>query len=433
VRKLAFAVYYSLLVTDVSSVTSLLSATARASVHGESVANRENNFQRVTMNDTKRILFVVGEASGDLHGSSLVKELKKINPDLEFLGIGGDKMKKEGVELVFHIDRLAFMGFFEVLRNLGFIRRVMKTMVSVTEARRPDLAILIDYPGFNLRLAKKVKSLGIPVVYYISPQVWAWGGNRAKKMQGLIDKMIVVFPFEKQIYDKFDVDCEFVGHPLLEVTRSVLSLEDFQRKFDVRKSEVVVGLLPGSRWQEVEKILPIMLESCRLLKTRIKDVKVLLGLAPTIKKERIESLLTQANSQVMIVENLTYDLMKHADLLLIASGSATLECAILGTPFLVLYKTSFWTYLVAKTLINIPNIALANVVAGKRIVPEFIQKKAIPGHIAEEMYEILSDKNRYKAIQNELAKVKEKMGEEGASKKAAQIVARMLTAPPSTG
>jgi lipid-A-disaccharide synthase len=376
--------------------------------------------------EKKKIVIIAGEASGDLHGSSLVKELKKINSNLEIFGIGGDKMKREGVELIFHIDKLSFMGFFEVIKNLRLIREVMKSMVSVTETRRPDLAILIDYPGFNLRFAKKVKSLGIPVVYYISPQVWAWGGNRVKKMQGWIDKMVVIFPFEKDIYEKFDIACEFVGHPLLEVTRPVLSLEDFQRKFDIRKNEVVVGLLPGSRWQEVEKILPIMLESCELLKARIKNLKLLLGLAPTIKKEKIESLINQTHSQVKIVENLTYDVMKHSNLLLIASGSATLECAILGTPFLVLYKTSFWTYFIAKSLINIPNIALANVVAGKRIVPEFIQKKAIPGLIAEEMYEILSDKNRYKAIQTELEKVKGKLGEDGASQKAAQIVARIM-------
>jgi len=367
-----------------------------------------------------------------LHGSSLVKELKKINSNLEIFGIGGDRMKSQGVELIFHVEKLSFMGFFEVIKNLSFIRGVMKTMVSVAETKRPDLVILIDYPGFNLRFAKKVKNLGIRVVYYISPQVWAWGGNRVKKMRGLIDKMIVIFPFEKGIYKRFGLDCEFVGHPLLEVTRPVLSAEDFQKKFGIRKNDVVVGLLPGSRWQEVEKILPIMLESCKFLKTRIKNLKVLLGLAPTIKKEKIENLQNLAGSQTMIVENLTYDLMKHANLLLIASGSATLECAILGTPFLVLYKTSLWTYLVAKRLINIPNIALANVVAGKRIVPEFIQSQAIPNRIAEEMYEILTDRERYKSIQNELKKVKEKLGEDGASKKAAQIVTEMLTFSPLT-
>jgi lipid-A-disaccharide synthase len=384
------------------------------------------------MNDPKKILIIAGEASGDLHGSSLAKELLKINSNLEIFGIGGDRMKKEGVELIFHIDKLSFMGFFEVIKNLSFIRGVMKIMVSVAETKRPDLVILIDYPGFNLRFAKKLKKLGMPVIYYISPQVWAWGGNRVKKMRGLIDKMVVIFPFEKEIYKKFGLDCEFVGHPLLEVTRHIIPLEDFPKKFDIRKNDVVVGLLPGSRWQEVEKILPIMLESCKFLKTRIKNLKVLLGLAPTIKKEKIENLQNLAGSQARIVENLTYDLMKHAKLLLIASGSATLECAILGTPFLVLYKTSLWTYLVAKSLISIPHIALANVVAGKRIVPEFIQNKAIPNRIAEEMYEILTDRERYKTIQNELKKVKEKLGEDGASKKVAQIVTEMLSSSPLT-
>ncbi len=379
--------------------------------------------------DFEKILIIAGEASGDLHGSSLIKELKKINSNLEVFGIGGNRMKREGMELIFHIDKLSFMGFFEVLKNLSLVRRVMRTMVSVAETRRPHLAILIDYPGFNLRFAKRIKKLGIPVVYYISPQVWAWGGNRVKKMKNLIDRMVVIFPFEKDIYKRFNIDCEFVGHPLLEVTRPILSFEDFQRKFDIRKNEVVVGLLPGSRWQEVEKILPIMLESCELLKTRIKNLKLLLGLAPTIKKEDIENLLKATGSQVGLVENLTYDLMKHADLLLIASGSATLECAILGTPFLVLYKTSFWTYLVAKSLISIPNIALANVVAGKRIIPEFIQRQAAPNQIAEEMYEILTDRERYKTMQNELKKVKEKLGDEGASKRAAEIVTQMLASP----
>lgn len=379
-----------------------------------------------TMNEPKKVLIVAGEASGDLHGSSLVRELRKRSSGLEIFGMGGDKMKREGVELIFHVDKLAFMGFFEVLKNLGFVRRVMKSMVSEAEERKPDLAVLIDYPGFNLRFASRLKNLGIPVVYYISPQVWAWGGNRVKKMQGLIDKMVVILPFEKEIYDRFDIDCEFVGHPFLDVVRPVLSLEDFRRKFDLRKNQTTVGLLPGSRRQEVEKILPIMLESCKSLQTRAKSLKVLLGLAATVSKDDIQNLQNAAGLPVEIVENLTYDLMKHADLLLIASGSATLECAILGTPFMVLYKTSLWTYLVAKSLVSIPNIALANVVAGKRIVPEFIQSRAVPTRIAEEMYEILSERERYRTIQNELGKVKEKLGQAGASGRAADIVMQVL-------
>ena len=374
------------------------------------------------MNESKKILIVAGEASGDLHGSSLIREVKNINSQLQFFGIGGDRMKKEGLELLYHIDKLSIMGFFEVLKNLNLIREVMKTMVKAVERRRPDLIILIDYPGFNLRFAQKVKKMGIPIAYYISPQVWAWGGNRAKKMKGLIDKMIVIFPFEVEIYKNLSIDCEFVGHPLLEVVRPILSFKDFQSKFDLRKNEVLLGLLPGSRWQEVERILPIMIQTGELLESRIKNLRVLLGLASTIKKERVQTILDQFKSKVEIIENLTYDLIKYSDILLVTSGTATLESAILGTPFLVLYKTSFWTYLFAKSLVSIPNIALTNVVAGKRVVPEYIQSKAVPKHIAEEMYDILTDKSRYKTIQNELSSVKEKIGEVGASKRAAQII-----------
>jgi lipid-A-disaccharide synthase len=386
------------------------------------------------MNESKKILIVAGEASGDLHGSSLIRELKNINSQFQFFGIGGDKMEKEGMELIYDIDKLSIMGFFEVLKNIRLIRDVMKTMAIAVEQRRPDLVVLIDYPGFNLRFAKEVKKRGIPIVYYISPQVWAWGGNRIKKMKGLIDKMIVIFPFELDLYKKFDIDCEFVGHPLLEVVRPILSKEDFQSKFDLRKNEVLLGLLPGSRWQEVERILPIMLESVELLRRRIKNLKVMLGLAPTLKKERVQTILNQFKSEVRIIENLTYDLIKHSDFLLVTSGTATLESAILGTPFLVLYKTSFWTYLFAKSLVSIPNIALANVVAGKKIVPEYIQSRAIPKDIAEEMYDILTNKQRYKSIENELSLVKEKIdsfhslqvGEVGASKRAAQIINGMI-------
>lgn len=373
-----------------------------------------------------KILIVAGEASGDVHGSNLIREIKKIKPDLEFFGIGGNNMKREGTQLVFHADKLAFMGFFEVLQNLAFVRKVMRDITTLAENRKPDLALLIDYPGFNLRFAGKLKNLGIPVVYYISPQVWAWGGNRVKKMQNLIDKMMVVFPFEKAIYDEFGIDCEFVGHPFLDTAKPILSQDDFRRKFDVRKNDVVIGLLPGSRWQEVEKILPVMLYSTGILSSKIKNLRLLLGLAPTIDKERIEGLLKASTLKVRIVENLTQDLMQHSQLLLIASGSATLECAIMGTPFLVLYKTSFWTYLLARSLVSIPNIALANVVAGKQVVPEFIQSKATPVRISDEMYEILTDKQRYKVIRDELARVRGKLGEPGASRRAAQVVAQML-------
>ncbi len=336
-------------------------------------------------------------------------------------------MKKEGLELVYHIDKLSVMGFFEVISKLSLIREVMKTMLRLAEERRPDLVVLIDYPGFNLRFAKRVKKTGVPIAYYISPQVWAWGGNRVKKMKGLIDKMIVIFPFEVEIYKRFDIDCEFVGHPLLEVLRPVMSKEDFQSRFDLRKNEILLGILPGSRWQEVERILPTMVETAELLGSRIRNLRIMLGLAPSLKKESIQRILDQFKTRVDIVENLTYDLMKHSDILLVTSGTATLESTILGTPFVVLYKTSPWTYLFAKSLVSIPNIALANVVAGKRIVPEYIQNKAVPKDIAEEVYDILTSKQRYKSIQSELSLVKGKIGEAGASKRAARIINGMIS------
>ena len=378
------------------------------------------------MNESKKILIVAGEASGDLHGSSLIRELRNLNSHIELFGVGGDRMKEEGLELVYHIDKLSVMGFFEVLSKLRLIREVMKKMLTLAEEKKPDLVVLIDYPGFNLRFARKVKKMGIPITYYISPQVWAWGGNRVTKMRGLIDKMIVIFPFEEEIYKNFDIDCEFVGHPLLEVVRAVLSKEDFRSRFDLRKNEVLLGLLPGSRWQEVERILPVMVETAELLGSRIRNLRVMLGLSSSLKKERVQTILDQFKSRVEIVEDLTYDLMKHSDVLLVTSGTATLESAILGTPFLVLYKTSFWTYLFAKSLVSIPNVALANVVAGKRIVPEYIQSKAVPKDVAEETYDILSTKQRYKSIQNELSSVKEKIGEAGASKRAAQIINEII-------
>ncbi len=374
------------------------------------------------MNESKKLLIIAGEASGDLHGSNLIRELRNLNSHIQLFGIGGDRMKKEGLELVYHIDKLSVMGFFEVLSKLRLIREVMKTMLRLAEEREPDLVVLIDYPGFNLRFAGKVKKMGIPIAYYISPQVWAWGGNRVKKMRGLIDKMIVILPFEEEIYKNFEIDCEFVGHPLLEVVRPVLSKEDFQSRFDLRKNQVLLGLIPGSRWQEVERILPIMVETAELLGSRIRNLRVMLGLAPGLEKQRVERVLEQFKTRVEIVEDLTYDLMKHSDILLVTSGTATLESAILGTPFLVLYKTSFWTYLFAKSLVSIPNIALANVIAGKRIVPEYIQRRAVPKDIAEEAYDILTSKQRYKSIQNELMSVKEKIGEAGASKRAAQVI-----------
>ena len=374
----------------------------------------------------KQILIIAGEASGDMHGVGLIKELRRINPQVSFFGMGGDKMREAGVETFYHINQLSFMGFFEVLENLGFFREVMKKMTQILDERKPDLAILIDYPGFNLKLAEEIKKRKILILYYISPQVWAWGKGRIKKIKKLVDKMIVFFPFEEKIYKDAQVDVDFIGHPLLDMVKTSLTQDEFRNKFGIEKDQILIGLFPGSRALEVEKILPIMLSSCEIMKSKIKDLKVAVSLAPTIEKDYLVSFLTQKRLEVVLVEKFTYDLMRYSDFLLVKSGTSTLEAAIIGTPFVVIYKTGFLTWLVARSLVKVPYIGMVNLISGKKIVPEFVQYEAKPEKIAWEMYQFLTDKEKYQKMKDELSAVKEKLGEKGAYKRGAEIVFRML-------
>lgn len=371
-------------------------------------------------------MIIAGEASGDLHASGLIRELRKLNPEIEVFGIGGSKMKEVGVELVYDMERFTLIGFSEVLKRLNFFRKMMSAMVSCAEDRSPDLVILVDYPGFNLRLAQRLKKKGIPILYYISPQIWAWGGKRLGKIKKLVNKILVFFPFEEKIYNDAGVDVELIGHPLLELVRPTLSQEEYRRRMNLGKNDILLGLLPGSRTQEVEKILPVMLQTCLLLKKRLKKLKVGVSLASTIDKDLLKRIQNQFELEIILEKELTYDLMHYSDLLLVTSGTATLESAIAQTPLLILYKTSFLNWILAKSMIRIPYIGLVNVVAGKKIVPEFIQFQAKPELLAGEAFDILSDRKKYEDIKVELNKVKHKLGQKGAYKKAAGIVNQML-------
>jgi lipid-A-disaccharide synthase len=375
----------------------------------------------------KKILIITGEASGDLHGAGLIRELKKINPDIEYSGVGGVKLKEEGMSLIFGIEKLAFMGFYEVMNNIGLIKELKKKLINHLDQCKPDLVILIDYPGFNLRFAKEVKKRKIPVLYYISPQVWAWGKRRVNTIKKLVDRMVVFFPFEEKLYKEAGVEADFIGHPLLDLVKPSLSKGEFRDNLQIKENEILIGLLPGSRWQEIEKILPIMIRSCLILKKRLENLQVAIGLAPTIDKQKVEALLIKNNFTIPICENFTYDLMSHSDLLLATSGTATLESAISGTPLIVLYKTSLLTYLLARELVKIPNIGMVNIAAGKKIVPEFIQSQAKPEKIAGEMEKILKDEDEYKRIKIELNEVKTRLGEKGAYRRGARIVNQMLS------
>lgn len=360
------------------------------------------------------IAIVAGEVSGDIQAGRLVKEIKIILPDLKVWGIGGPKMREAGTETVSDITELAVVGFWEVLKNYRRIRDVFYKILGEIETRQPKAVILVDYPGFNLRLAKKIKQLGIPIIYYISPQVWAWGKGRIKKIKQLVAKMIVIFPFEKELYEKEGVPVEFVGHPIIDVLAERMpNRENFRKEFGVSKDEKLIGILPGSRVHEVKRHLPVFLSAVK----EIKNAKFVVGAA----SENIYELLKKAPFPVLLER--TYDIMEASDLILLSSGTATLETACFGTPMVVIYKMNWLTYLFIRQLINIPFIAMANVISEKRIVPEFVQFSANAKNISYSAVKILGDSSK---MRNELLKIKQKLGEPGAVKRAARIICEAI-------
>jgi len=266
-----------------------------------------------------RVMMIAGEASGDLHGSGVVRELKKRVPSIDVFGMGGDKMEAEGMELIYHMSRLCLMGFVEVLKNIPMIRSVERELEGLLDQRKPAVVVLIDYPGFNLRFARKAKEHGIKVLYYISPQVWAWNKRRVKKMKRVVDKMDVVFPFEVDIYTQENIDVEFVGHPLAETLRSSCSRESFFQKHKFNVSNKLLGLFPGSRPQEIKDILPTLVAAASKLQ-RIHSVQVGIGVAPNLSLD-LYNRFTRGDCSITLIENGTYDLMEHSDAIIVASSA----------------------------------------------------------------------------------------------------------------
>jgi lipid-A-disaccharide synthase len=367
-----------------------------------------------------RVMLIAGELSGDVHGARLVRELKRRRPELELYGVGGDGMAQAGMQLIHHIRDLSFMGFAEVLRHLPTIRRVRQKLEDELARRKPDVVVLVDYPGFNLRFARQAKARGLRVLYYISPQVWAWGRRRVKKMRDLIDKMFVVFPFEVDIYRQAGIAVEFVGHPLLEAIDELKTDSGFRGRFGIASERRLLGLLPGSRAQEVVRILPIMAEAAAVLRKEF-NCEVAVGVAPNLPVNLYRRLLTQ-NPDFRLVTGATSELMKNADLEFVTSGTATLEAACFGTPMVVVYKTSFATYWIGRMLITLKNIGLVNIVAGRQVVPELIQGRLTSRNLVREAQRILRDTTLAQRMRTELLAVREKLGTIGASAKVAEQV-----------
>ncbi|MHB8578370.1 MAG: lipid-A-disaccharide synthase [Ignavibacteriaceae bacterium] len=376
-------------------------------------------------NLNKNILIIAGEASGDLHGASLIKELKKIDNSIKIFGIGGDKMEAAGMELIYHINKMAFLGFVEVLKHLPFIRKVQKDLIELVKEKNIRNAVLIDYPGFNLSIAKKLKKLNLKIVYYISPQIWAWGAGRIKKIRNLVDKMLVVFPFEENFYGKSGIDVEFVGHPLLERIEdyTFLTKDELFLKFSLEQGKEILLILPGSRVHEVEKIFPESIKAAKKISEEF-NMQIVVACAPNID-DKIFNRITNINN-FKVVSGYTYDLLKYAKIGIVKSGTSTVEAALFELPIVIVYKTSLLTYLIGKKLIRVGSIGMVNILAGEKVAPELIQDNVSYEKVYAELKRILSDKNLLISIKKKMSEIKTKLGTIGASKRAAEIIYRLL-------
>lgn len=368
-----------------------------------------------------KFFVITGEASGDLHASFLIKEIKKRLPESRFFGIGGKKMEDEGVKLFFHIEKISVVGFWEAFMKVGNIRKILRSLVEKMRNMKPDALILVDFPGFNLRLAPFAKNLGIKVIYYITPQVWAWGGWRLRSMYKNIDLALVIFPFEERIFSSYGIKTSFVGHPILDEMSLKKSKELFCKEHALSPEKPIIALLPGSREGEIKRILPIMLLISKEIKKRRSDVQFIL---PTIS-EVMEGFLPDKRD-IRIIYDETSDGIHVADTALAASGTVTLETAFLGTPSVIIYKISILTYLIIKWLIKLPYIGLVNIVRGKKIIPEYIQFSIRINQISDEILRMLEDTRYVATIKEELKEVKKILGKKGASKNAAEIVVKEI-------
>lgn len=394
------------------------------------------------MAEIKHIFIVCGEASGDLHAANLAKEILKLSPDIKISAVGGGLLASTGVEIFCDIKDISVIGFFDVLKKLPKFFRLKKLILEKIKSEKPDAIILVDFSGFNLRLAKDINpsaplringersrtiDKSIPVIYYVSPQVWASREGRIKAIKKYAHKILVFFKFEEELYKKYGVDAECVGHPLLDIVKPAMEKRQFFGKFGLNPSKKTIALLPGSRRAEIENILPVMLEASRLIHKNIKHTQFVIAKSPQVDWGIYNSIIRGADIELEIVEGKTYDCLEAADFCLVASGTATLETAISGKPFLIIYKMGLLNYLLYRPQVKLPYIGMVNIVAGKKIIPEFIQFKATPKNIADEALQILKNPSMMEEMKSALAQVKSSLGEKGAASRAARIILKTVS------
>jgi lipid-A-disaccharide synthase len=374
---------------------------------------------------SKQVMLVVGEASGDMHGAHLVKALSGKDQTLRFFGVAGEQLQQTNFEPLFNVSQIAGMGFVELAGSLGNIWRAYRTLGRALRERKPDLLILIDFPEFNLRLAKLAKKLAIPVLYYISPQIWAWRRGRVRQIARWVNHMAVVFPFEVPLYASRGVKVSFVGHPLLDIVRFHEPREAVLARLDLDPEKQTIAILPGSRRGEVAYHLPVLLDAALRL-TQETEVQFLVVRASTVDRHELESILERFPLRIPIVEDKRYDAVSACDLAWTASGTVTVETALLLKPMIVVYRLSWLTYALAKMLVHVKHVGMVNIVAGEAVVPELIQADFTADAVVKETRKLFENQDLRDTMVRKLLALREKLGTPGAAYRVADIAMSMI-------
>ena len=381
----------------------------------------------------KKILIIAGEASGDIYGADLARHLLKTRPDFKISGIGGKRMRDAGVDILYDISYISVVGLSEILPKLRTINKVFNLVSDIIKSGGADLVVLIDYPGFNIRLAGVAEKAGVPAVYYISPQIWAWRKGRIRLLAGRIKKMIVVLPFEEEIYAKEGINCSFLGHPLVDEVLSTRDIKESMQLYGLNENKTVLGIMPGSRTGEVRTLLPLFLSSAQIIIDGNPEIQVIMAVAESLDYDEVEGIVNKwkvsdsnRSLDIRLIKGDANDVINASNVILAASGTITLQAALFGKPMVIVYKMSLLTYAVARLLVTVKHIGLVNILAGRRIVPELVQFDATPDNIAGEAKRFLYDTQYYEQTEKELNAVRLALGPPGASERVAREIAGML-------
>lgn len=373
-----------------------------------------------------KIMFSAGEASGDMHGASLARAIKELAPEVELIGMGGTKMAEAGVRIIYDIKNLGFIGVGEIIRKIPFFVKLRTFLVDAMKEEKPDVLVCIDYPGFNMRFIKKAREAGIPVVYYILPTIWAWHKSRGKTIAKETDLAISLFPFEARLYESMGTHVAYVGHPLLDTVHPTMTIEEGLTYFNLQKDSPKVLLMPGSRLQEVRSLFPVMMEAAKEIARAVPNVEFCLPQASTITRSELERLIPDDGPSVHIFTDNVYDMMHLSTAAIAASGTATLETALMGLPTLLIYRVGALTYWLSKILVHIDSIGLPNIIMGRRVMPELWQDDVTPEAIAGDIIPILTDPSVWKARHEAMELVQKEMGSPGAVTRVAALILRFI-------